>query len=102
MEDPMRKIALAAGLAGALFAAAPAFAGPGQCYNAYGRPVGPVYDTDRPNYRFLNSVMRRGGTCTGNVSPPNRPRYRGYEQPSRPYYYRGYRNHDGDRYRYYR
>ena len=98
----MRKIALAAGVAGALFAAAPAFAGPGQCYDAYGRPVGPVYDTDHPNDGFLNSVTRRGGTCTGISSRPSRSGYRGYERPYRPYYYRGYRDYDNDRYRYYR
>lgn len=94
----MRKIALAAGIAGAVFAAAPAFAGPGQCYDAYGRPVGPVYDTDNPNYGFINSVMRRGGSCTGVVSPPSRPRYRDYDRgygPYNRYYYRGY---DDNRY----
>ena len=96
----MRKIILAAGVAGACLMAAPAFAGPGQCYDAYGRAVGPVYDTDHPNYGFINSVIRRGGSCTGVVSPPSRPGYR-YDRPDRPYYYRGYRNYD-DNYRYYR
>ena len=80
---------------GLVGAASPAFAGPGQCYDAYGRRVGPVYDTDRPNYGFINSIIRRGGSCTGVVSPPSRPQYN--------YYGRGYRN-DGyrydDRYRY--
>ena len=72
----MRKTVFAATVLGALGAAlgaaGTANAGPGQCYDAYGRPVGPVYDTDRPNYSFINSVMRRGGNCTGVVSPPGR------------------------------
>ena len=88
----MRKFVIAAGLAGAFVAATPALAGPGQCYDAYGRPVGPVYDTDYPNYAFINSVVRRGGSCTGVVTAPGRG-YRGYEryhQPYNPYRPRGY------------
>lgn len=92
----MRKTVLAATVLGALGAAlgaaATAHAGPGQCYDAYGRPIGPVYDTDHPNYAFLDSVVRRGGTCTGMNNPPAR---RGY-QPN--YGYDGYRR-DGNYYR---
>ena len=78
----MRKLAIAAALAGTFGFAAPALAGPGQCYDAYGRPIGPVYDTDYPNYSFINSVVRRGGSCTGTpvsevvsepISPPPEP-----------------------------
>jgi hypothetical protein len=61
----MRTLAIAAALVGALGFAAPALAGYGHCYDAYGRPVGPAYDTDRPNYGFIQSVTRRGGSCTG-------------------------------------
>jgi hypothetical protein len=80
----MRKIGFAAIALGALAFATPALAGPGQCYDAYGRPVGPVYDTDYPNYNFINAVIRRGGSCTG-VQPYYNPygnRY--YDQQ---YYY---------------
>ena len=82
----MRKLAIAAALAGTFGFAAPALAGPGQCYDAYGRPIGPVYDTDYPNYSFINSVVRRGGSCTGVVSPPSRPNS-GYRYNPYPYNY---------------
>jgi hypothetical protein len=89
----MRKFVIAAVAAGFSGVAAPAFAGPGQCYDAFGRPVGPVYDTDYPNYAFINAVIRRGGTCTGVVSPPSPPRgiyryqpYPGYPYGVNPYY----------------
>ena len=88
----MRKIIFAATLIGAVGTAGSAIAGPGQCYDAYGRPIGPTYDTDHPNYGFLDSVVRRGGTCTGmqqpnyNYGPRNRS---GDDRRSR-----GYRNDD--------
>jgi len=82
----MKKLAIPLALLAAAAVATPAMAGPGQCYDAYGRPVGPVYDTDNPNYGFINSVLRRGGSCTGVISPPSRPNY------GRPNYYE-----DGDR-----
>ncbi|MCW5771965.1 MAG: hypothetical protein KIT16_10045 [Rhodospirillaceae bacterium] len=64
------RLAAAVGIAGAFgLAAAPAFAGQGQCYDYYGRPVGGPYNTDHPNYGFINSVLARGGSCTGVVSP---------------------------------
>jgi hypothetical protein len=88
----MRVLVTAAVLAGALGLALPAWAGPGQCYDAYGRPVGPVYDTDNPNYGFINSVIRRGGSCTG-VQP-------GYDSDRRNRrYYESPRYHDSQRYR---
>lgn len=77
-EKELRKFVIAAGLIGAMGAAGSAIAGTGQCYDAYGRPVGPVYDTDRPNYAFLDAVVRRGGTCTGMSNPPSRQRGRNY------------------------
>lgn len=92
----MRKFVIAAGLAGTFAVAAPAMAGPGQCYDAYGRPVGGVYDTDHPNYGFINAVIRRGGSCTGVVTAPGNPGYRGnygYQQP-----YDGYRYSQRQRY----
>jgi hypothetical protein len=81
----MRKLAIftvAAGIVG-LLGAAPAFASAGQCYDAYGRPVGPVYDTDHPNYGYIDSILARGGSCTGVVTPPSNsynygPRYYHY------------------------
>ena len=93
----MRKIAVATIVLGALGFAAPAIAGPGQCYDAYGRPIGPVYDTDNPNYGFINSVIRRGGSCTG-VQPednPNRGRRYYYDDRPSPRYYRDRYYDDG-------
>lgn len=86
----MRKFLLAATVLGAIAGAGAAYAGPGQCYDAYGRPIGPVYDTDHPNYSFINSVIRRGGSCTGVVSEPSRRGYRyddGYNRRDN-YYHR--------------
>jgi hypothetical protein len=42
----------------------PAIAATGQCFDAYGRPVGPPHNTDNPPYGLICSVYRRGGTCT--------------------------------------
>jgi len=92
----MRKFVIAAGLIGAMGAAGSAMAGPGQCYDAYGRPVGPAYDTDHPNYGFLDSVVRRGGTCTGMNNPSPRRRY-GYDDNRRDNYNRGDDGYDDDR-----
>ena len=66
----MRKLAIvtvtaAIGLLGALAAETPAFAARGQCFDSYGRPVGPPHNTDNPNYGMICAVYRRGGTCTG-------------------------------------
>jgi hypothetical protein len=38
-------------------------AGTGQCYDRNGRPIGPTYNTDRPNASFNQWVARRGGGC---------------------------------------
>ena len=48
-----------------------ASAGTGQCYNKQGHPVGPTYDTDHPNYPFLEWVKRHGGECKRVGSSPN-------------------------------
>jgi hypothetical protein len=91
----MKKLAIAAVLAGTFGLAAPALAGPGQCYDHYGRPVGPVYDTDHPNYGFINSVIRNGGSCTGVQSGYNPYRSRGYRHDyDRPHY--NYNRYDDD------
>jgi hypothetical protein len=87
----MKKLAIAAVLAGSFGLVAPALAGPGQCYDHYGRPVGPVYDTDNPNYGFINSVIRNGGSCTGVQSGYNPYRNRS------PNYNYGPRYDDHDR-----
>ena len=92
----MKKLAIAAVLAGTFGLAAPALAGPGQCYDHYGRPIGPVYDTDHPNYGFLNSVIRNGGSCTG--VPPgynSHPGYRSHHYDYGPRY--DYNRYDDDR-----
>ena len=95
----MRRIAIltaAAGIAGIL-GATPAFAGPGQCYDYYGRPVGPVYDTDHPNYGFINSVLAQGGSCTGVVTPYTPGWNGGYDRGPR-YYHHDYDRHRGRSY----
>ncbi len=64
----MRKLALVTAALGALSAIpaeSPAMAAVGQCFNAYGRPVGPAHNTDNPPYGLICSVYRRGGYCTG-------------------------------------
>ncbi len=43
--------------------AAPAAAAPGHCFTASGQPIGPVYDTERPNTQFITWVQARGGEC---------------------------------------
>jgi len=51
-------------LAGAiLFITGAAQAGTGQCYDPNGRPIGPTYNTDRPNVSFNQWVTRIGGQC---------------------------------------
>ncbi len=101
-------------IVGVAAVATPAFAGKGQCYTASGKPIGGHYNTDHPNYAFIQSVIANGGTCTG-VSPSygqdysypqyydygyRRPYYRPYYQPySQPYYqldYRSYQDDDND------
>lgn len=103
----MRKLGIAAIVLGALGFATPAAAGPGQCYDAYGRPIGPVYDTDYPNYAWINSVVRRGGSCTG-VRPEYNPDsgyyarrryYREYNPYPYPYRYGYGFDYDGYRMR---
>jgi hypothetical protein len=49
---------------GSAFLATEASAGPGQCFDVYGQPIGPVYDTDHPNYHWLQWVQARRGTCS--------------------------------------
>lgn len=101
----MRKLALvtvgaAIGLLGAVAVETPAFAGVGQCFDAYGRALGPPYNTDNPPYGMFCSAYRQGGSCTG--VPPTwaenncgyTPRYRNYRDDR--YRYRD----DGYRYRY--
>ena len=93
----MRKIAIGVAALIALGAAGVAQAGPGRCFDAYGRPIGPVYDTDNPNYGWINSVIARGGSCTGVAVGPRYygPYYNPYYHPYRynPNYY-GYRYWD--------
>jgi hypothetical protein len=45
--------------------AAPAAAAPGHCFTADGRPIGPVFDTERPNTQFNTWVQAQGGECRG-------------------------------------
>lgn len=56
------------GLLGAIAAVNPAAAAAGQCFDAYGRPVGPPHNTDNPPYGLICSVYRQGGQCT-HVQP---------------------------------
>lgn len=47
----------------ALALASPAAAAPGHCFTAAGQPIGPVFDTERPNTGFINWVQAQGGEC---------------------------------------
>jgi hypothetical protein len=102
----MRKLAyVAAALVacGAIGVGTPAEAAIGQCFDAYGRPVGPPHDTKNPPYGFICQVYRAGGSCThvqpqwaaSNCGYNYGPRYRYRDR----YYQRDY--DDGYRYRRY-
>ena len=72
-------VAIASGIA---LSSGTASAGTGQCYSNSGRPIGPTYDTDRPNTSFHRWVKYRGGYCRriGNDfwGSNNRPYPRAY------------------------
>jgi hypothetical protein len=56
------------GWAGALiFAAAlpaaPAAAAPAHCFDSFGAPLGPTFDTVYPDYNWIRWVQDRGGSC---------------------------------------
>src|SRR5690349_21172844 len=97
--NAMRKLACLAAALGALFVAgaeSPAFAAMGQCFDAYGRPVGAPHNTDNPPYAFICSVYRRGGQCT-SVQPGWAesncgfgPRYYRYNNQGYPRYWNRY------------
>jgi hypothetical protein len=98
-------VTAALGLLGAVGAMNPAAAAPAQCFDAYGRPYGPPYDSSHPNYAMICQAFRMGGHCL-HVDPQwavnscglNRGSYynRGhYERDSRPNYRS--RRHDYDR-----
>jgi hypothetical protein len=69
----MRILAPAAALAALLGSAAPALAATGQCYDAYGRPVGSPYNAYYPNRALIDWVIARGGTCTITGAPAYAP-----------------------------
>ncbi len=88
----MRIFTIPAILAALLVPAVPALAATGQCYDAYGRPVGAPFNTFHPNRGFIDSVIARGGTCTVSGDPgPYAP---GAYGP------RGHAPHPGHGYRY--
>jgi hypothetical protein len=98
----MRMIVFLAAALGAFGFATPSMAGPGQCFDAYGRPASPVYNTDAPPYALMCAVLQRGGSCTG-VDPiwaqsncGFGPRYYRYNNQGYPRYWNRY-----DRYDYY-
>jgi len=68
-QKRMRSLTASAILASLLAAATPALAATGQCYDAYGRPVGGPFDTFNPNRAFIDWVIARGGTCTVSGDP---------------------------------
>ena len=95
----MRILASAAVIAALLVPTAPALAGTGQCYDAYGRPVGGPFDTFNPNRAFIDSVIARGGRCQvyatqGAYPPPAYAPAPGYA-PGYGYQYRGDPNDPG-------
>ena len=79
----MRSFVLATAFVGAVVSAAPALAAVGQCYDAYGRPVGPAYDTNYPNHALMQSVMRSGGACVAVNPGPGQYAY----PPTQGHYY---------------
>jgi hypothetical protein len=73
---------------GSAFVASAASAGPGQCFDFAGQPIGPVYDTDHPNYHWLEWVQARRGTCSRiKFAQADALRARGLTYP--PHYYAG-------------
>ncbi len=67
----MKKLAIVTAALGAvalLGVGTPANAAMGQCFDAYGRPVGPPHNTDNPPYSLICSVYAQGGYCT-HVGP---------------------------------
>jgi hypothetical protein len=67
----MKKLAMVTAALGAvamLGVGSPANAAMGQCFDAYGRPVGPPHSTDNPPYGMICSVYAQGGQCT-HVDP---------------------------------
>jgi len=52
-------LALAAGVA----LANPASAATARCYDSFGAPVGPTFDTLYPNHHWIQWMQTRGGTC---------------------------------------
>jgi hypothetical protein len=92
----MKTIAIATAalsVLGAIAVATPASAAVGQCFDAYGRPLGPPHNTDNPPYALLCQAYRIGGHCTHvgagwaeSTCPGMAPRY-------------GYRNYHDDGYR---
>ena len=47
----------------ALCLAAPASAAPAHCFDSFGAPFGPNFDTNAPNPDWIRWVQARGGTC---------------------------------------
>ena len=98
----MKKLSCVTAALVALFAIgaeSPANAAMGQCFDAYGRPVGPPHSTDNPPYSLICSVFAQGGQCTG-VDPAWAASNCGWS-PS--YYDKGYQYRDDPRYKpYYR
>jgi hypothetical protein len=86
------------GLLAGIGVGSPAVAGPAQCFDGYGRPFGPPYDSSRPNYDMICRAFGIGGYCTNvdpqwavdSCGPRPRGRYdRGYrydDHDSRPHY----------------
>ena len=100
----MKKLACVTAALGALVMigiGGPADAAMGQCFDAYGRPIGPPHSTDNPPYGMICSVYAQGGQCT-YVQPGwaesncgYAPRYYGYKPDYgyKPHY--GYKSYDG-------
>jgi hypothetical protein len=53
--------ALAVGIAAS--AGAPASAAPAHCFDSFGAPLGPAFDTVYPDYNWIRWVQDRGGSC---------------------------------------
>lgn len=81
----MAKLFYSAVLVAALpLAASAASARSGQCYNADGRPTGPVYELAEPDTDWIDYVTGRGGRCTGLdvMAEDRQPRLTPHEVPN--------------------
>ncbi len=65
--------------------AAPGHAASARCFDASGRPTGEIFRIDEGKLRFVETVIAKGGTCSGVAVGPEprsaeRTYYDGYDR----------------------